>query len=259
LRQVSIVNPSRPKAFGRSELSRTKTDRADAKVIARFCAALQPAAWVPPAIEVEQLQALVHRLDNLTAMQQQEQNRLATVDPILVESITAHIDFLKEQIVETKNRIRDHFDTHPALKAQRDLLTSIPSIAETTATVILAEIRDLDTFDSADQLAAFAGLTPQEFSSGSSVHGKPRLSKIESVIHASVRLFICLRLWLAAITPLFALFAIAFWLKVSLKWRWLARRCTNSCVKLLVFSNLRSLLTLIFSLFPLDSQDSIYQ
>ena len=31
---VSIVNPSRPKAFGRSELSRTKTDRADAKVIA---------------------------------------------------------------------------------------------------------------------------------------------------------------------------------------------------------------------------------
>ena len=33
-------------------------------------------------------------------------------------------------------------------------------------------------FDSADQLAAFAGLTPQEFSSGSSVHGKPRLSKI---------------------------------------------------------------------------------
>jgi transposase len=53
--KVSIVNPSRPKAFGRSELSRTKTDRADAKVIARFCAALQPAVWIPPAIEVEQL------------------------------------------------------------------------------------------------------------------------------------------------------------------------------------------------------------
>jgi transposase len=69
-------------------------------------------------------------------------------------------------------------DSHPHLKAQRDLLTSIPGIAETTATVILAEIRDLDTFDSADQLAAFAGLTPHEFSSGSSVHGKPRLSKI---------------------------------------------------------------------------------
>ena len=31
---VSIVNPSRPKAFGRSQLSRTKTDRSDAKTIA---------------------------------------------------------------------------------------------------------------------------------------------------------------------------------------------------------------------------------
>ena len=44
--------------------------------------------------------------------------------------------------------------------------------------MLLAEIRDVATFDSADQLAAVAGLTPQEFSAGSSVHGKPRLSKI---------------------------------------------------------------------------------
>ena len=175
---VSIVNPSRPKAFGRSELSRTKTDRADAKVIARFCAALQPAPWTPPALEIEQLQALVHRLDHLTTMQQQEQNRLETVDPILVEAITAHIDFLKQQVAQTQQLIREHFDRYPALKAQRDLLISIPGIATATATIILAEIRDVATFESADQLAAFAGLTPQEFSSGSSIHGKPRLSKI---------------------------------------------------------------------------------
>jgi transposase len=172
------VNPSRPKAFGRSELSRTKTDRADAKVIARFCAALRPAPWTPPALEIEQLQALVHRLDSLTTMQQQEQNRLETVDPILVEAITAHIDFLKQQFAATQQLIRDHFDQYPDLKAQRDLLISIPGIAAATATVILAEIRDVATFDSADQLAAFAGLTRHEFSSGSSVHGKPRLSKI---------------------------------------------------------------------------------
>jgi len=103
--KVSIVNPSRPKAFGKSELSRTKTDRADAKVIARFCAALKPALWTPTALEIEQLQALVHRLDSLTAMQQQEQNRFAKADPILVEAINAHIDFLKEQIELTKKLI----------------------------------------------------------------------------------------------------------------------------------------------------------
>jgi transposase len=176
--EVSIVNPSRTKAFGRSQLSRTKTDRTDAKTIARFCAALTPALWTPPPIEVEQLQALVHRLDNLKAMQQQERNRLETADTIVVEAITTHIEFLAQQIVATEALIRDHFDRYPHLKAQRDLITSIPGIAQATATAILAEIRDLSAFESADQLAAFAGLTPSEFSSGSSIHGKPRLSKI---------------------------------------------------------------------------------
>ncbi len=175
--KVSIVNPSRPKSFGKSELSRTKTDRADAKVIARFCAALKPAPWTPPPLEIEQLQALVHRLDSLTTMQQQEQHRLATANPILVEAINAHIDFLKAQIEITKKMIRQHFEQHPHLKSQRDLLTSIPGIAELTATALLAEIRDISAFDTAAQLAAFAGLTPH-FSSGSSIHGKPRLSKI---------------------------------------------------------------------------------
>jgi transposase len=55
---------------------------------------------------------------------------------------------------------------------------SIPGIAVATAAAILAEIRDLSAFESADQLAAFAGLTLSEFCSGSAVHGKPRLSKI---------------------------------------------------------------------------------
>lgn len=176
--RVSIVNPSRTKAFGRSQLSRTKTDRTDAKTIARFCVALTPALWTPPPIEVEQLQALVHRLDNLKAMRQQEHNRLETADTIVVEAITSHIEFLNSQITATEALIREHFDQHPHLKAQRDLITSIPGIAEATAAAILAEIRDVSAFESADQLAAFAGLTPSEFSSGSSIHGKPRLSKI---------------------------------------------------------------------------------
>ena len=40
--QVSIVNPSLIRAFGQSQLSRTKTDKADSQLIARFCAMHQP-------------------------------------------------------------------------------------------------------------------------------------------------------------------------------------------------------------------------
>lgn len=43
------VNPARIKGFAQSELVRTKTDKADAGLIARFCAAMGPEAWVPHA------------------------------------------------------------------------------------------------------------------------------------------------------------------------------------------------------------------
>ncbi len=55
---VSVINPAAVKAFAGSRLSRTKTDRVDAELIARFCAAQQPLAWTPPAPEVRALQAL---------------------------------------------------------------------------------------------------------------------------------------------------------------------------------------------------------
>ncbi len=67
------------------------------------------------------------------------------------------------------------------LKKQRDLLTSIPGIGEQTASVLLAEIRDFSDYNNASQLAAYAGLTPCERSSGTSVKSKTRLSCTRNV------------------------------------------------------------------------------
>ena len=39
---VSVVNPARVKGFAQGELARNKTDRADAALLARFCAAMHP-------------------------------------------------------------------------------------------------------------------------------------------------------------------------------------------------------------------------
>jgi transposase len=44
---ISVVNPAQIKGFSRSELSRTKTDKADAQLIARFCMAMMPKPWKP--------------------------------------------------------------------------------------------------------------------------------------------------------------------------------------------------------------------
>jgi Transposase len=49
--QVSIVNPARIAAYAKSRLARTKTDKSDAALIARFCAQEQPPIWTPPSAE----------------------------------------------------------------------------------------------------------------------------------------------------------------------------------------------------------------
>jgi transposase len=111
---VSLVNPNRIKGFASSEMTRTKTDSVDARVIARFCQALNPAPWHPPAPEIEQLQALMRRLEALNQMLQQENNR-KEVAPIhtVQSSIEEHIQFLETAIAKTKELIQEHMDQHP--------------------------------------------------------------------------------------------------------------------------------------------------
>jgi transposase len=176
---VSLVNPARIKGFAQSPLSRTKTDAVDALLIARFCAAVGPEPWAPPAAEVQELQALVRRLDALLETRTQEENRAEAgpLAPAVARSLQAHLAFLDGEIGALRQAIRDHIDRHPGLRQQRDLLVSIPGIGETTAAVLLGEIRAITAFASARQLAAYAGLVPREHVSGTSVRGKPRLAK----------------------------------------------------------------------------------
>ena len=175
--QVSVVNPAQIKGFAQSLLTRNKTDKADSRVIALFCAAHQPEAWTPPAPEIRQLQAWVRRLVALHDLRQQEDNRLATALPEVQQSIQSVIAVLDREIEAVRQRIRDHFDQHPGLRQQRELLDSIPGIGEATIASLLAFVGDFRRFTHAKQLAAFAGLTPRQFQSGSSVRGVTRLSK----------------------------------------------------------------------------------
>jgi len=157
---------------------RTKTDKVDGALIAHFCEAVRPVAWVPLSPEVKQLQALLRRLESLMEIQQLRKTAWKQQLTLSRASIENHLEYLKESIDQTKELISDHFDQHPTLKEQRDLLTTIPGIASHSAAVLLAEIGTISAYKNARQVAAHAGLTPVERSSGSSVHGKPRLSRM---------------------------------------------------------------------------------
>jgi transposase len=177
--RVSIINPAVIKAYAQSHLSRTKTDKVDATLIARFCAERKPPAWSPLPREVRELQSLVRRLESLLEMHQMEVNRLeaGTSAESVRASLTEHIAFLDEEIKRTEAVIRQHIDQHPTLREQRELLVSIPGIGDTTAAKLLAEMLDVKLYKSARQLAAFAGLVPRLHESGSSIKRKARLSK----------------------------------------------------------------------------------
>jgi len=177
---VSVVDPAAVKAFAGAGLSRTKTDKVDADLIARFCLSQEPEVWKPPAPEIRELQALVRRLESLIEMRVSEENRLSSgiVVEVVRRSLEEHIAYLIEQTKHTERMIREHIDNHPDLKRQSELLDSIPGVGQTTAALFLAEIVDIRQYKSARQVAAFAGLVPGERHSGTSVRGKVRLSKI---------------------------------------------------------------------------------
>ncbi len=174
---VSIVNPARIKGFAQSELVRTKTDKMDAGVIARFCLAMKPEPWVPPSPEIRALRALVRRADSLTEMMTQEKNRLGTAHESITPLIKEHIAYLEKENEKVQDQIPDLIDRNPDLKRKRNLLASIPGIGKTTIATLLAELDDLEKFKHVRELVAFIGLAPKETLSGSSVKGKPRLCK----------------------------------------------------------------------------------
>jgi transposase len=176
--KVSVVNPARIKGFSQSELLRTKTDKVDAGLIARFCLAMKPEYWVPDPKEIRELRSLVRRVDALITMRNQETNRLEVSDDVVKREIKDHIEYLGKQIELMKGKIRSHIDKHPELREKQRLLESISGVGESTIQLVLSHFAYVQRFKSAKGLASFLGIAPREHQSGSSVRGRNKMSKV---------------------------------------------------------------------------------
>ena len=178
---VSVVNPYQIKRYADHLLNRNKTDKADASLIAEFCEKDRERlrTWKPYSPEIKALRSMGRRLDELQDMKQQEQNRLKSgvTDLVVIESLEENIKQLKDQVKALWKKIKEYVEQHPDLREQQRLLTSIPGIGKLTAIKLIAEIGDVQSFDNASQLVAYAGLAPKQCRSGSSVHKQTRISK----------------------------------------------------------------------------------
>lgn len=186
--RVSVVNPARVKGFAQSQLSRTKTDKSDARLLAVFARSVELERWDPPSHAHRALRQLVDRLQSLIDMRQQECNRLEALEqsePGSVEDmVREHIDWLDQQIARVESDIDDHIDQNPDLKQDARLIGSIPGIGGKTVACIMAYVGDIRRFQSAKSFAAYLGVTPRQRESGSSVRGRTMMSRTG---HAAAR------------------------------------------------------------------------
>ena len=177
---VSVVNPAQVRAFGKGLGVRGKTDAKDCVVLARYGATQHPAFWQPEPVAVRALKARIARLEALDDDIQREANRREKSEITGNAEILASIDTVLAALRAERERlardIDDHIDGHPELKQDRDLLESIPGVGPKVSVRLMATLRSR-LFDSARQAAAFVGLVPVPHESGSSVRGRPRLSK----------------------------------------------------------------------------------
>lgn len=180
--KVSVVNPGSVKGFSQSLIIRNKNDKADAAVIARYCAAMQPALWQAPSREQRQLRAWNEHLASLKDIRQQQANRIEALEFASQTEVAAHakthLDWLDKQIKQLEKDIDDHIDRHPDLQRDAELIESIPGLGRGTAAKVLGRVGDLRRFGSAKELAAFIGVTPRQRQSGSSVRGRTTISRM---------------------------------------------------------------------------------
>lgn len=178
---VYVANPRHAHEFAKSLGTRSKTDRKDSVILARFLASRPHHPWEPEPAAVRELKALLARLQMLETDILREENRLEKVQiqgisGEVLRSVEAMIKALREERARLQRDIDDHLDRHPQLKSDRELLSSIPGVGAVLSVALLALLRSR-SFDSARQSAAFVGLIPLQRESGTSVRGRPALSK----------------------------------------------------------------------------------
>ncbi len=182
--KIIVANPIKTNAFAKMEMSRNKTDKADAQSISRYCKHLDDKGEItknlfkPKGEAFEKLQFLITRLEQLDKIATQENNRLGvSLDKEAVRSIKSMLSHIDKQIIKIKTVLKEIVKQDDTLNQQVGLLISIPGIGEKTAWAILAYLGDISLFSNAKQVTSYAGINPKIEQSGTSVN-KSSLSKI---------------------------------------------------------------------------------
>ena len=161
-----VVNPRQIRDFARAAGQLAKTDRLDARIIARFAEAMRPEPRPLPDAAAQALGELVARRRQIVEMIGAENNRRRHLTHQRVLRGMARIQaLLQAQLSEIEREIDDNIRGTPAWRDKEDLLKSVPGIGPTIARTLIAELPELGSLDRR-KIASLAGLAPFNRDSG---------------------------------------------------------------------------------------------
>ncbi len=163
---VAVVNPRQVRDFARSMGVLAKTDRIDARVIARFAEAVNPPVRGRKSPRERELSALVARRGQLTNQLTAERNRLQRSSvPRVRSDLRRAVAGLKRRIKTYDRAISEHIAASPLLSARRALIESVPGAGPQLSAALIAYLPELGRANE-KQIAALVGVAPLNRDSG---------------------------------------------------------------------------------------------
>jgi transposase len=181
--KVCVLLPNTVKAFAKSLNVKSKTDKADAKILAQMALERHLQAWKAPSPESYKLKQLSRERETLLKDKTIISNRLHnkayshSVDPSLEKRLKKHYNLIVKLIKEVEEQLKVIVKNDSQLARNIERLTAIPGVGLFTAITVLCETNSFALFKSKAQVVSYVGLDVVENQSGISLKGKTRISK----------------------------------------------------------------------------------
>jgi transposase len=181
--EVSIILPNKISNYMRTIEQKTITDKSCSQAIAQFGLERKLDNWKKPKCIYRSLQQLTRERDQIVQERSVIKNQIhaesteAMPNNGSLDRMSARIKLLNSQEKEIKKEISEIVKNDQETKKAVERIKSIPGVGELTAVIILAETNGFELIRNKSQLTGYAGLDVREKQSGTSVKGKPRISK----------------------------------------------------------------------------------
>lgn len=170
---VTIVNPRWVKSFAKAAGVVAKTDKIDARIIARFAEKMGPKVRPLKDEQTQELEALLSRRRQMVEMLTAEKNRLKRASKSIINSISSHILWLEQSLKEVDKDLNNSIKRSPVWCEKDEIIQSVPGVGPVLSTTLLAELPELGTLNR-KEIAALVGIAPFNCDSGA-FKGKRRI------------------------------------------------------------------------------------